>query len=147
MNNNNNVFDTIFGNNYDYTCICGLHDEIEALYLYNFFNKKNKSILVVTSSLYEANNLYQNLSNYTNKVNLFPMDDFLTSEALAISPELKIKRLETLNKILTGDNVIVVTNLMGYLRFLPETKVYDNKKIKLITNDEYDTNLLKEKLY
>lgn len=147
MNNNNNVFDTIFGNNYDYTCICGLHDEIEALYLYNFFNKKNKSILVVTSSLYEANNLYQNLSNYTNKVNLFPMDDFLTSEALAISPELKIKRLETLNKILTSENLIVVTNLMGYLRYLPETKVYNDKRIKLVATEEYDTCLLKEKLY
>ena len=45
------------------------------------------------------------------------MDDFLTSEALAISPDLMINRLETINKVLENDNNIVITNLTGYLRF------------------------------
>ena len=52
--------------------------------------------------MFEANKLYQALQNYNANVLLFPMDDFLTSEALAISPELKITRLETLNELINN---------------------------------------------
>ena len=70
--------------------ILGLTGELKGLYLYNYFKEKKENVVVVTQSLYEANILYQTLINYTNEVILFPMDDFLTSEALASSPELKI---------------------------------------------------------
>lgn len=52
----------------------------------------------MTSNLYETNNIYQIVLNYTDKVLFFPMDDFLTSEALAISPEFLSYRLDTLNR-------------------------------------------------
>ena len=54
------------------------------------------------------------------------MDEFLTSIALAVSPELKLKRLETLEKIKTGHKCIVVTHLMGYLKFLTSKENYLN---------------------
>ena len=107
-------FDTIFRESNKNHEILGLTNELKGLYLYNKFNKDNQSILLVTSSLYEANQFYQIISNYTNKVFLFPMDDFLTSEAIAISPELKITRIETLNNLINDDKVIVITNLMGF---------------------------------
>ena len=37
------------------------------------------------------------LSNYTDRVLFFPMDDFITSEAIAISPEFKSERINTIN--------------------------------------------------
>lgn len=53
------------------------------------------------------------------------MDDFLTSEALAMSPDLLITRLETLKAITkTESPVVVITNLMGYLHFIPAKKQY-----------------------
>ena len=108
--------------------ITGLTDELKAIYVIHKF--KNNSILLVTNSLYEANKLYSSLTNYTKEVCLFPMDDFLTSEALAISPDLKYTRLETLESLMYDNKKIVVTNLMGYLRFLP-TK--DNLKKHIIS--------------
>ena len=42
--------------------------------------KENRNIIVIVDSLFEANKLYNNLSSFDN-VYLFPMDDFLTSEA------------------------------------------------------------------
>ena len=48
------------------------------------------------------------------------MDDFLTTESIAISPDLKITRLETINNILSNGKKIVVTHLNGYLRYLPK---------------------------
>ena len=84
----------------------------------------------MANTLYEANKLFYDLENYTDKVLFFPMDDFLTSEALAISPELEITRLETINELLKEKEQIVVTNLMGFLRFLPKKSIYSNKILK-----------------
>ena len=75
--------------------IIGLTDELKGIYLKKLLLKENKSILFVTNSLYEANKFYQIMQDLTDQVYLFPMDDFLTSEALAICPELKTTRLET----------------------------------------------------
>ena len=112
-----NFFDKII-NNVDGDSVYGLTPELKGLFIYKKYKKENKNILCVTSSIYEANKLYQILLNYTDKVSFFPMDDFLTSEALAISPEFKFTRLDTLNKILKEERK-VITNLMGFLRFLP----------------------------
>lgn len=111
--------------------ITGLTDEFFCVYLNGILKQYNKNILVVVNSLFEANNLYSSLCMYTDKARLFPMDDFLTSEALAISPDLRITRLETLNKIVSGESVIVITNLMGYLRFLPSKESYVNHILKI----------------
>ncbi len=133
-----NIFDDYKIN----TSIVGLTLELRVIYVYNLFVKKNNSILFVANTLYEANNIYQSLKNYTNEVLLFPMDDFLTSEALAISPELKISRLETLNELTKNNKKIIVTNLMGYRRFLPSPKLYKEKKIVLKSNMDYDIKQL-----
>ena len=88
--------------------IYNLTDEFFCLYLNEISNEEKKNILVVVNSIYEANKLYNSLSNYNDKVSLFPMDDFLTSEALASSPDLKINRLETLNKLINNETNIVI---------------------------------------
>ena len=114
--------------------ICGLNDSLKALYVNNFFCLNNMNTLVVCNSLYEANLFYQNLSSFTNDALLFPMDDFLTSEALAISPELKVTRLETLMNV-CNNKKIVITNLMGYLRFLPSLDNYKKNVIDVSFGD------------
>ena len=111
--------------------IVGVTDEFFCVYLSRLLKKEKKNILVVVNSLFEANNLYSSLSNYTDNCYLFPMDDFLTSEALAISPDLQINRLETINKLLEDKPSIVITNLMGYLRYLPSKKSYINHILEL----------------
>ena len=107
----NNILNELDGDS-----VYGLTPELKGLFLYKKFKKENKSIVCVTSTIYEANKLYQILLNYTDKVSFFPMDDFLTSEALAISPEFKFTRLDTLYTILKEKRE-VKTNLTGFLRF------------------------------
>lgn len=125
--------------------ISGLTDELKAIYIQSRY--QDNSIVVVTNTLYEANILFQRLKSYTNEVLFFPMDDFLTSEALAVSPELKTTRLETLYSLLKNNHQIVVTNLMGYLRYLPTKKVLNNKIISLKVNHDYNMNELIQKIY
>ena len=113
--------------------IDGLTEELTAFYVLECFRKSKKSVLVVMGSLYDANKFYQVINAYTNEAYLFLMDDFFTAASLSVSPELKLKRLETLEKINEGP-VIVITNLMGYLKLLPPKGVQDTLKVKLTKN-------------
>ncbi len=137
----NNILNELDGDS-----IYGLTPELKGLFLYKKFEKENKSIVCITSTIYEANKLYQILLNYTDKVSFFPMDDFLTSEALAISPEFKFTRLDALNTLLE-EKRIVITNLMGFLRFLPSPKDYKNSYSKIKLGDEIKIEELVSNLY
>ena len=69
--------------------ISGLTNQLASFCILKINEKTKKDILIVTNSLYEANRYYSSLSKLNNNCYLFGMDDFLTSEALAASPELK----------------------------------------------------------
>ena len=67
------------------------------------------------------------------------MDDFLSSFLCVSSPELKTTRLETLNS-LKNSNKIIVTNLMGLLKYLPLKSSYYDSFIQVDVGKEYDMN-------
>ena len=106
--------------------ICGLTDELNVFYVLNLFEKSDRDIIVLTSSLYEANNYYNLFQTHTSEVLLFLMDDFISSMVKTSSPELKLTRLNTL-ELVKSKKHIIVTNLMGYLKYLPN--VSDNKNM------------------
>ena len=118
------------------TVTSGLTHELGVFYILKLQEKLKRNIIVLTSSLYEANKIYNTLSALSNNILLFPMDDFLSSYFYASSPELKYKRLETLDKLREKQDYIIVTNLMGYLKYLPNKNVNNslvinkNKDIK-----------------
>ena len=105
------------------TITSGLTHELGVFYILKFQEKQKRNLIVLTSSLYEANKIYNTLSSLKDNVLLFPMDDFLSSYFYASSPELKYKRLETLDKLRENRDFIIVTNLMGYLKYLPNKDV------------------------
>ena len=141
-----NFFDNIFDNS-NFKYVTGLNNEMKSLFIYNKFLNKKTSILVVSSTLFEANMIYKSISNYTNDVLFFPMDNFLTSEALAKSPELQNNRVETLNELINNNKKIIITNLMGVLKYLPPKNIYSNHILKIDRNNEYKINELVEELY
>ena len=91
-----NIFDgNIPIKNINNVGLAGLTDELFCRYISTIYYENDKNILIVTASLFEANQLHDSLLNYQDNVLLFPMDDFLTSEAIAVSPDLMVNRLET----------------------------------------------------
>ena len=124
--------------------ISGLTDELSVFCIVNKYRNTKGNILVVTNSVYEANNMYKMINNYTSNVSIFPMDDFITSVAIAISPEFKATRLDVLNH--KYNHQIIVTNLMGYLRFLPSLNSYRENIITLKNGVELKRDALIEKL-
>ena len=139
-----NIFDINDTSNYN---VSGLNKELTCINIYNTFIRNNKGVLVVASSTYIANLLYQTLLNYTDKVLFFPMDDFLTSEAIAISPEFKVERINTLNVLSNDNKYIVVTNLMGALRYLPYKDLWKKSSIVLKKGEEIDRDKLLNDIY
>jgi len=126
------------------TIIYGLNIELESIYINELYKNMDSDVLVVTNSIYESNKIYNSIINYNKNAFLFEMDDFVTSEAAISSPELKINRLETLNNIIFNPNKkIIITNLMGLLRYLPDKNIWKDSKIN-IKNSEV---INKENLY
>ncbi len=130
----------------DHETVCGLCDELQILYYLTYYNRYDKNVLIVTNSLYDSNKIFQKLKTYTDDVFLFPMDDFLASVAVALSPDLKVKRLEVLERIKENKKSIIVTNLMGYLRYLPSIKEQDSLTINLSKGIEINRDSLIDRL-
>ena len=121
--------------------------ELFSLMVYKNYLDSNKNILIVTPSLFEASKIYESLLNYTNEVYLFPNDDYFTIKSLAVSPEFKITRLETINSILKNDtNKIVVTHLDGYIKKISSKNDYESNILKLNVNQMVDRDKLISKL-
>lgn len=137
----NDIFKNIDSDN-----ISGLTDELKVLYINYLKNSNNKNMLVLTSNLYQATRYYDYLRTYRDDVLLFPMDEFLTSVAVAISPDLKIKRLETLNAIHNQKSKIVITNLTGFLKFVPSSSTIEKLVIKLEKNSNINRQTFEELL-
>lgn len=126
--------------------ISGFTDELKVQYIDYVSRNEDKNIIVLTSSLYEATKFFNYLKTYNTDVLFFPMDDFLTSMALAVSPDLKIKRLETLNKLNDNKPKIVVCNLTGFLKYVPSIKSLKESFISLKPNNNINREELEEKL-
>ena len=125
------------------TSVIGLTNELNTFYIVEKFKNSNENILVLTSSLYQSNMIYDSLLCYLDDVLLFPMDDFITSLSIAMSPDLKVKRLETLELINNHNKrYIVVTNLMGFLRFLPDKSNSSKFKVEIKKNRSIERNNL-----
>ncbi|HHX93735.1 MAG TPA: transcription-repair coupling factor [Tenericutes bacterium] len=127
--------------------VFGLNDGLASFYLYHLFVKSDNAILVVANNLFNAGKLYETLLSYTKDVLFFPMDEFIASEALAISPELKYERINTLSELLVNNKKIVVTTLNGYLRFLPSLEVFKKNIITIKKKKEINYELLQENLF
>lgn len=122
--------------------LLGMTDEFFCAYVNKLFYDTNSGILILTPSLYEANKLYASIVKYNNKVLLFPMDDFLTSESIAISPELKSTRLDTLDSLINNPKQIVVAHLNSYLRFLPNKDIFKSRKLLIEKGKSYNRDVL-----
>ena len=126
------------------TEISGLTHELNVFYVQKLCEKYDRNIIVLTSSLFEANKIYDSLVKIHDNTLLFPMDDFLSSMIVASSPELKYKRLETLDKLKSDKKYIIVTNLMGCLKYLPSANIKNYIDIK--QNDVIKRDILAEEI-
>lgn len=112
------------------------------------FKEDNGQYILVTSNLYKAQKIAQNLASFlgNESVLLFPTDELIRAQTLAQSKEMVAQRLYVLNQIIKGKAKIIVANLASVMRFLPDPNVFANKSLELVKGKTYDLSKLKKDL-
>lgn len=121
-------------------------NEIYRQFLMYMFFSVDKSLILVTSTLNEANKLYGMLQGTIENVYIFPDDDYLTKKAIATSPELQYMRMRFLNNIKFNEKCFLICHTNSFLKKLPKKDRLEEKNIKLSINKSIDRDNLVEKL-
>ncbi len=75
-----------------------------------------RTVVVVNPNLYQAQTMYDTLHEVHPHVRFFPQDEFITTEMLAMSEELKFERLSTIRALIEEDQHIVITHPTGFIK-------------------------------
>ena len=121
---------------------------VSTLTLASLYLKNKDKYIVLTSSLFEAQKIYESLSRIIDEkeVLFFPADELVRLDALAMSKEMEAERLYTLAKISSLDHFILITNLAAFKRFLPSPELFYSRMIHLSLHQTYDLNEIKARL-
>ncbi len=135
-------------NNNDETHITNTNPSISLLTILNLFEEVNHSILVVTPNIFNAQKVFDQLSNVLDTENLgfFPQDEFMTTEMLAMSNEFKLERINTIKKIINKNKMVIVTNTTGLIKYLLPKKEWEKAIIRLGKEDVVNFDELLNKL-
>ncbi len=123
--------------------VAGLSGSARTVFTSALYHDVKKSILIVTHNLFQAQKVYEDLTNLLkDHVYLYPVNDLIASEVAIASPELKAQRIEVLNKLIEGQPSIVVAPVAGVRRLLPPKALWKEKQFTLsvgqdIELDEY----------
>lgn len=119
----------------------GMIQIISAMHLFS-----KKSICLVTYNEIQANKLYKDIKNFTNKVVYFPKKEIVTYDYVAESKDLPYERIEALNTIQTNQSIIVITTIEAIMQKLPAKEILYKDKILFKVGNNYSLEDIKRKL-
>lgn len=95
---------------------CGEHHEY--LLTYATYLESGSFVVFVAPNVYKANLAYDNLCKLAghNNVNLYLVDELISTELVAISQEFKNERINTLKSIINDEKKIIVTHTLALVR-------------------------------
>ncbi len=122
-------------------------DGYNALLIATDFLKNNKSVFVVLSSLYEAQNYYDMLSRILPDDTLFfPASELVSVSMISSSRDFLYERIETISELLKGNKKIIITNILGAIRFEFNKDIWLNSVLNIKEKTEYNIDELLQKL-
>lgn len=109
-------------------------------------NSQNKPILIVVSNLYKAQKIYSFLCALLpqKKIHLFLNDELIHADIIASNKDFIANRIFVLNEIVNNNVDIVIANLSGASRFLPEEQLFKSHCIKFKIGQRYDFSQIKK---
>jgi transcription-repair coupling factor (superfamily II helicase) len=137
-----------FESNFKEQLISGLGGSARAVFMAAMYKKTLKPQLIVTHNLYQAQKLYEDLSELVpeDEIYLYPVNDLIASEIAIASPELKGQRLEVLNHWSQKTNGITIVPIAGLRRVLPPKSLWKTSQITLELGEDIDLKALSQKL-
>ncbi len=111
--------------------------------IYLFQNKKSSIVISATNTDSEA--LFREALSFLPRESLafLPGPEVIPYDYARYSRELKIDRINTLARILSGERILLFTSAIGFLKTLPSPSILMGKSLSLKKGDEIDqTDLL-----
>ncbi len=118
----------------------GVKDGFISIILYKLFHDTGKPSLIVTATEEEAENLYQDLSQFMpEKISIFKWFNILPYENLPPLPELMRQRSSVLTRLLSGERLAVIAPLRALLYYLPPPEVFKKWIARFSRGDTINT--------
>lgn len=113
--------------------VAGLSNSARTLFMASVYKKDQRPLVVVTHNLYQAQKIHDDLTEFLHDedVLLYPVNELISAEIAAASPELKAQRLDVLNKLTHDSNKLLVVPIAGLRRFLPPKSLWQDSQVTL----------------
>lgn len=112
------------------------------------FKTTNKFLVYIAPNLFKANHAYDmfcDLVGFEN-VNLYVVDELVSSELIAVSNDLKDERLNTIKSIYNNETKIIVTHPQAILKPLIKKEKFFSSVVKIQVGEDINTNKLIDNL-
>lgn len=119
-----------------------------ALLVATAYRKKPQNYLLITTNLYNAQQVYDLLASFLGETHclFFPNDELLRAESIASSKEMLAQRLYVLNEMQNKAPHIVIANAAGALRYLPNPSDFRSHTITFEVGKSYALDTIKKTL-
>ncbi|MFZ3578491.1 transcription-repair coupling factor [Virgibacillus sp. DJP39] len=125
--------------------VAGLSGSARSLLVSVIEESMNKPVLLVTHQLVQAQQLYDDLSEFMGdqNVHLYPVNELIASEIAIASPELRSQRIEALTEWSKKTSGILIAPVAALKRILPPKSYWEKYQLffKLGEDIEIDTYL------
>ena len=120
--------------------VSGLTGSSRSMMLASIYNQTNKSILLVTHNLLQAQKFQEDLSNFIpeEELYIFPVNELIAADLSVASPELRGQRVETLNFWSHEKRGIVIVPISGVRKFLPPKEVWKNYQFPFTLGEDLE---------
>ena len=115
----------------------GLSDSQKAYVSYCIFEDLKGQILILTHNDIEAKKLYDDLATFTDKCIYFPVKEMVFNIDVT-SGDIKAERLKAIMRVLSGEDLIVITSVDALLYRLPPKELMKKAPISLKSGDVQD---------
>ncbi|HEX7065156.1 MAG TPA: transcription-repair coupling factor [Bacillales bacterium] len=120
--------------------VAGLSNSARTMFVASVYKNIKRPLFVITHNLFQAQKLYDDLTEFLDEkeVLLYPVNEMISSEIAAASPELKAQRLEVLNTLSQQSGKVLITPVAGLRRLLPPRKLWQESRYSLKVGEDLE---------
>ncbi|WRP06693.1 transcription-repair coupling factor [Rossellomorea aquimaris] len=120
--------------------VAGLSGSSRTAYIADVYLQTNKSTIVVTHNLFQAQKVYDDLIQFLSEdeVYLYSANELIAAELSVASPELRAQRIEVLNKLSQNHAGVYIVPVAGLRKILPPKSMWEMNQIRFKTGEDID---------
>jgi transcription-repair coupling factor (superfamily II helicase) len=126
----------------------GLSGSARQLFLAAVYQKIDRSIVIVTHNMYQAQKIYDDMNQLipSDRLWLYPANELVLSEVSVSSPETLSQRIEVMNELAKGKRGVLIIPYAGIRRPVVPVEQWKEAQIKLAVDEEIHLELFLEKM-